>query len=111
MTDRTGRQDPLLALRRDYAPPFLSYLAHHDEAGLRAAYELGRRAMSRGIGLLDLVRVHNEALAEVLPTARTVTEAADLAQAASVFLVEALASFEMAQRGFMEIGVRAERDA
>jgi Phosphoserine phosphatase RsbU, N-terminal domain len=111
MTDRAERLEPLAALRRDYAPPFLSYLAHHDEAGLRAAYELGRRAMSRGIGLLDLVRVHNESLSEVLPTARTVAEAADLAQAAAVYLLEALASFEMAQRGFMEIGVRAERDA
>ena len=111
MADRDQRPDPLVALRRDYVPPFLSYLAHQDEAGLRAAYELGRRAMSSGIGLIDLVRIHNEALSEVLPTARTVAEAGDLAHAASVFLVEALASFEMAQRGFMEIGVRAERDA
>jgi hypothetical protein len=110
MPDRDGRADPLVVLGRDYAPPFLSYLANHDEAGLRAAYELGRQAMGRGIGLLDLVRVHNEALSDVLPTARTVAEAAELAEAASTFLVEALASFEMAQRGFMEIGVRADRD-
>ena len=110
MTDRAARPDPLGVLRRDYVPPFLSYLANHDEAGLRAAYELGRQAMSRGIGLLDLVRIHNEALSDVLPTARSVAEAADLALAASVFLVEALGSFEMAQRGFMEIGVRGRRD-
>lgn len=104
------RSQPLDDLRRDYTPPFLAYLTNHDESGLRAAYELGREAMRRGISLLDFVRVHNLVLADVLPTARTVPAACDLAQAASVFLLDALSSFEMAQRGFMEIGVRPQPD-
>jgi hypothetical protein len=102
------RSEPLDDLRRDYTPPLLAYLTNRDESGLRAAYELGRDAMRRGVSLLDFVRVHNLVLADVLPTARTVPAACDLAQAASVFLLDALSSFEMAQRGFMEIGVRAE---
>ena len=41
-------------------------------------------------------------LLEVLKTHRTSHELEDIAQAASEFLVEALAVFEMTQRGFTE---------
>jgi hypothetical protein len=91
-------------LRRDYRPPFLAYLAHQDEAGLGAAYELGRQAMRRSVGLLGLVQVHNDVFLQVVRTARTADEAAEIAQAASTFLFEALASFEMAQRRLMSSG-------
>jgi hypothetical protein len=93
--------DPVADLRRDYTPRFLSYLTRLDEAGLNAAYELGRQSIDRNIGLLDLVRVHNEVYLDVVPTARSLAEAQALARAASAFLLEALASFEMTQRGFM----------
>ena len=93
--------DPVGDLRRDYRPPFLSYLTNLDERGLTAAYDLGRRAMLRRLGLLELVRVHNEVYVEVVAEARSLAEAQALAQAASAFLLEALAPFEMTQRGFM----------
>lgn len=93
--------DPIADLRRDYKPRFLAYLTRLDESGLHAAYELGRQAIERDIGLLDLVRVHNEVYVEVASTARSLAEAQELARDASAFLVEALASFEMTQRGFM----------
>ncbi len=96
--------DPVADLRRDYRPPFLSYLTNLDERGLTAAYDLGRRAMLRQLGLLELVRVHNEVYVEVVSDARTLDEAQALAQAASAFLLEALAPFEMTQRGFMAGG-------
>ncbi len=93
--------DPVADLRRDYRPPFLSYLTHLDERGLSAAYDLGRRTMLRRLGLLDLVKVHNDVYVEVVSDARTLAEAQSLARAASAFLLEALAPFEMTQRGFM----------
>lgn len=96
--------DPTTALRRDYAPPFLAYLAHENEAGLRSAYELGRQAMSQSIGLLGLVRVHNDVFLDVMRTAQTPKAAEDIARAASEFLFEALAPFEMMQRRVL--GVR-----
>ncbi len=74
--------------------------------GLRSAYELGRVAMRRSVGLLDLVRIHNEVFLEAIGTARTPESARDVARAASTFLVEALSSFEMTQRGFMAVGLR-----
>lgn len=89
-------------LRRDYAPVFLKYLAQQDEAGLESAYELGRAAMRRSIGLLEVVRIHNETYLGVVGTVRDVQEARHVAQSASAFLLELIAAFEMAQRGFME---------
>jgi hypothetical protein len=88
-------------LRRDYTPPLLAYLAHPEERGLLTAYELGRRAMDPELGLLTLVRVHHEVLHEVLLTVRDADEATSVVAKASAFLSEALASFEMGQRGFM----------
>ena len=98
--------DELASFRRDYTPPFLAYLVREDEAGLRAAYELGRAAMSRGVGLMGLVTAHNEALVIVLSAERTVESATAVARAAGAFLLEAIAPFEMTQRGFMD-GTRA----
>lgn len=101
--------EPLARFRQDYTPRFLAYLGRDDEAGLRAAYELGRQAMRQSVGLLGLVRTHNEVFLDVLGTARSVESAEQIATSASAFLLEALASFEMTQRGFMgQIGRHAD---
>jgi hypothetical protein len=89
--------------RRDYAPAFLQYLSERGEQGRRAAYELGRRAISEQLSVLDLARIHHGMLLEVLKTHRSSQELEHIAQAASEFLVEALAVFEMTQRGYTEL--------
>jgi ANTAR domain/Phosphoserine phosphatase RsbU, N-terminal domain len=89
--------------RRDYAPVFLQYLSERGERGRRAAYELGRRAIGEQLSVLDLARIHHGMLLEVLKTHRSPQELEHIAQAASEFLVEALAVFEMTQRGFTEL--------
>jgi hypothetical protein len=89
--------------QRDYAPVFLRYLSERSEPELRAAYELGRRALVEQVSVLELARIHHTVLLDVLKSHRTAEELEDIAGAASEFLVEALATFEMAQRGFMEL--------
>jgi hypothetical protein len=89
--------------RRDYAPAFLQYLSERAEPGLKAAYELGRRAIGERLSVLDLARIHHTMLLDVLKTHRTSHELEHIAEAASEFLVEALAVFEMTQRGFVEL--------
>jgi ANTAR domain/Phosphoserine phosphatase RsbU, N-terminal domain len=89
--------------RRDYAPAFLQYLSERGERGRRAAYELGRRAIGEQLSVLDLARIHHGILLDVLKTHRSPQELEHIAQAASEFLVEALAVFEMTQRGFTEL--------
>jgi hypothetical protein len=90
-------------LRRDYAPAFLQYLTERGERGRRAAYELGRRAITEQLSVLDLARIHHSVLLDVLKTHRSPQELEQIAQAASEFLMEALAIFEMTQRGFTEL--------
>jgi MarR-like DNA-binding transcriptional regulator SgrR of sgrS sRNA len=89
--------------RRDYAPVFLQYLSERGERGRRAAYELGRRAIGEQLSVLDLARIHHGILLEVLKTHRSPQELERIAEAASEFLVEALAVIEMTQRGFAEL--------
>ncbi len=93
----------LARFQRDYAPAFLQYLSHGGETGRRAAYELGRRAISDRLSLLDLARIHHAVLLDVLKTHRTPHELEHIARAASEFLIEALAVFEMTHRGFTEL--------
>ena len=88
--------------RRDYAPAFLQYLSDGGEPGRRSAYELGRRAVSEHLSILDLARIHHTVLLDVLKTHTTPNELEHVARAASEFFVEALAVFEMTQRGFTE---------
>jgi hypothetical protein len=96
--------------RRDYAPAFLQYLSQRGEPGRRTAYELGRRAITEQLSVLDLARIHHAMLLEVLKTHRSPQELEHVAQAASEFLVEALAVFEMTQRGFAELLSTARSD-
>jgi hypothetical protein len=97
-----GVVDPLERFRLDYAPLLLRHLVRRDESGLQAAYQLGRRAMQDSVGLLDVVRVHNDLFLKVLTTVRDLDEVTDLAEAASSLLIDLVASFEVAHRGFMD---------
>jgi hypothetical protein len=103
--------DELERLRRNYAPLLLKHVSAEDEAGLRSAYELGRDAMRHDLGLLDVVRVHNETCLDVMDSARDVDDTLEVARAASALLLELIAAFEMTQRGFMDVGLRRTDDA
>ncbi len=86
--------DALARLRQNYRAGFLGYLGRRDEAALLAAYELGRSGLTSGISLLDVVQVHHATLVDALRDARS-GEVEGVAEAATAFLVEVLASFEM----------------
>ena len=90
----------LADVRRDYRTSFIRYLVRRDEAPLHTGYVLGRTAVAEGMSILDLAQLHHEVLIEVLED----TPAGELngvATRASEFFVEVLATYEMAQRGFL----------
>jgi hypothetical protein len=91
--------DPVPRLRQNYAAAFARYLFHRDEAALSAAYELGRHSLENGVSLLDVVQIHHKVVLEALTGLEGPQELAD---AAATFLVEVLASFEMARRAFRD---------
>ena len=90
-------------VRRSYRAAFLRYLARGDEAPLHSGYELGRAAVAGGINVLQLAHVHHEILIEALESTREADVTA-VATAASEFLLEVLAPYDMTQRGFRESG-------
>ncbi len=86
------------ALLRDYRAAFLRYLSRQGESALDAGYRLGRAALADGRSLLEVVQVHHEVLSEVLRDGPG-NEVAVVARSASDFLVEVLATYDMARRG------------
>ena len=91
----------LEGLTQDYRAAFFRYLPRREEAALRTAYELGRSAVEQGTSLLEVARLHHEVLLEVLVETRP-EELAQVATAASEFLLEVLSTYDMTQRGFRE---------
>ena len=89
------------ALTQDYRAAFLRYLPRREEVALNSGYEIGRGAVTTGVSILDLARIHHEILLDVLRDTRA-EDLSDLAAAASEFLVEVLATYDMTQRGVLE---------
>ena len=88
-------------LTRDYRVAFLQYLPRRAEAALSRGYELGRTAVTEGVSILELARIHHDVLLEALRE----TPAAELPQvatAASEFFLEVLATVDMTQRSFLD---------
>jgi hypothetical protein len=91
----------LEALTRDYRVAFLQYLPRRGEAALARGYELGRTAVTEGRSILEVARIHHEILLEALRETPP-DEVGQVATAASEFFLEVLATFDMAQRSYLE---------
>jgi signal transduction histidine kinase len=59
-----NRHQPKLG--RGYESTLRKFLNHQEEAGLARAYELGRSAIAQGLGVLDMARIHQEALESLI---------------------------------------------
>lgn len=94
-----ARASSSLAAR--YRKALRDHLAREGEKHLQRAYELGRIALSRGWGLLDMTRLHQEALGTV-----AAHSGEPVVKAAETFFMEALSPFEAAHRGFREAFMR-----
>lgn len=91
----------LEGIERTYRTGFLRYLSRRDEAPLTSGYELGRSAVAAGVSVLDLARIHHEVLLEVLRETSQ-DDLTGVATAASEFFLEVLATYDMAQRAFLD---------
>ncbi|MGH9140438.1 MAG: sensor histidine kinase [Vicinamibacterales bacterium] len=81
-----------------FAAALSNYLDVQDEAALSQAYDLGRRAINEGLGLLDITLMYQDALGS-MPNDRR--EPRHFMRAAE-FLFETLAPFEMTYRGYKD---------
>ncbi len=97
------------SLSRGYAAALESFLAAPDEKLLQFAYELGRGAAAGDVGVLDMARVHQQALAPWLGRALPGPEQARALKSAELFFLEALSPFEATHRGFREANQQLRR--
>ena len=94
---RKGQEAGTGDFASDYADALRLHAAQPGEAGLTAAYELGRQALDRGYSMLELVAMHLE-LRRAIVQEVGIAPLRDL----DAFLSEALAAFEITQQGYVE---------
>ncbi len=83
----------------EYAAAMQDYLAGSGEKALRKAYELGRQALARGLGALDVLAAYQRC---ALQTGGVVEAARPEFVRSVSFLAESLSPFEMILRGYQE---------
>jgi len=88
-------------LTQDYRATLLRFLPRRDEAARAAAYELGRRAFTSGVSLLEVCRLHQVATREVLSSTRP-DDFLEVSDSAAELLLEVLAAYDMTHRSVLE---------
>ncbi len=89
-------------LRTGYAAALRNYLVDPGESELHRAYELGRRAMGDGLGLIELIALHQEAQDEILKERKAPESCVSAVEGSARFLAESLSPFEMTHRSFQD---------
>jgi signal transduction histidine kinase len=89
-------------LARDYALGLQHYLSEPEEPALARALEIGRQALTDGLGVLEMATIHSQAMSAALKQPFADGEQARVLEGQEKFFVEALTPFEMAHRGFWE---------
>lgn len=84
---------------RDYAQALHRYLSDGEEASLAAGHDLGRRALKEKVSLLDIIEEHT----------RVVEQVAAAPASALQFLLQTLATFDVATDGFLAGARRYEQ--
>jgi signal transduction histidine kinase len=86
----------------DYREALDLYLKGAGESALSSAYEIGRRAVAAGLGILDVVSLHEKAVATIL-------ERKPQDAMAGSFLIESLSAFEISYRSVDEANAALRR--
>ena len=94
--------DPFGELSQQYMAALRNYLSDRSERALHQAYELGRKTIADGLGVIDMAKIHEDVLLSILPRSNTTKESVRVAKVAGAFLTESLSPFEMTHRGFRD---------
>ena len=86
------------AFVQDHRATLLRFLPRRDEAARAAAYELGRRAFASGISLIEVCRIHHDAVLDVLRDTPEPDQLA-VAGAGAELLLDLVAAFDMTHPG------------
>jgi signal transduction histidine kinase len=89
-------------LQGECARALEDHLTSGAEAALHTGYELGRRALAEGLGVLDMVALLHRTVLDHCLRAQNLGDGAAVLRAADNFLLECLSPFEMAYRAASE---------
>lgn len=84
-------------LTRDYRAALLRFLPAQAEDARATGYDIGRRAVEAGVGLLDLAQVHHTVLLEVMEQTGA-EDCVAVARGASEFFLDVLSTYDMTHR-------------
>jgi len=87
------------ALDEEYESGLAAYIRTGAEEALAGAYELGRRAVIDGFGVLDMTALHRAAIERIVLRAPPVDQVR-IAKAAAEYFNELMSPFEMSFRGY-----------
>jgi light-regulated signal transduction histidine kinase (bacteriophytochrome) len=99
---------PLDGFGQAYVAALEDYLTRRDEAALSRSYELGRSAMAKGMGVLDMAALHQSAVG-VLAASTSSADQLRISSAATEFFTELLSPFEMSFRGYRAANQELQR--
>ncbi|HKX40766.1 MAG TPA: histidine kinase dimerization/phospho-acceptor domain-containing protein [Burkholderiaceae bacterium] len=99
---------PADGLEREYIAALEAFLQAEDETALSDAYELGRRAIVAGLGVLDMALLHRAAIEKLVLSAPP-TDAPRLVDLAAEVFKELLSPFEMSFRGYRDANEELRR--
>lgn len=86
-------------LARQYMAALRRFLAKRNERALHQAFELGRRTIADGLGVIDMAKIHEQVLLSILPQSANTKESLRLTRGAGAFLAKSLSPFEMTHQG------------
>jgi signal transduction histidine kinase len=91
--------DPVITerLAQEYASALEAYISGAGESALTRAYDLGRQAVKCGLNVLQLARMHHEALRTVMAR-NPLNGGQEVLMAAAQFLTDTLSPFEITLR-------------
>ncbi|HEU4522914.1 MAG TPA: ATP-binding protein [Thermoanaerobaculia bacterium] len=92
-----------------YEQALLQYLNQPEESALLGGYELGRTALSNGLGVLEMATVHQRAVVSIFTHKAYPQELGQLLTSQTAFFIEALSPFEMAHRAFRDANTMLRR--
>lgn len=109
MTERARNRETLQHVIEAYSRALERHLFGEGEKALQQAYELGRKSLRDGMGILEMALVHHETLDQLWRGQVDSRERARIIKDAQSFFMESLTPFEMALRGFREANVALQR--
>src|ERR1700752_486341 len=91
-----------MVMSDNYQSALESYLKGDGEPALQRAYDMGRDALARGVGLLELARTHHRCLEALLAQAGSPRQRDAIHAGAVNFFAECISPYEMTYRGFRD---------